>query len=808
MIFLSLKRTGNLMLLLCSVFLVQACSKQDISGFDSSVTANEPDQFLLFFNRQSSLPAGKYTIIAATANTGLSGSFSLQIQRNDGTPGEVISGQWTNSAGPSATPLATCSGSPANACFELDMQQASGVSIELSSTLNSVLYLVDDSSNAVILSEQNIQSAGQNETIKFVESNINQLEYARAYYAAVDPLNARDTLQKFKSLHGFDSAGADEHVIFRDSKDLGYGRDMFMRNYPNIECGGFVTAFYVRNFSVEIVDGFAYGPVNLAAAVTQDLQHHFGTNAIEFSRGLTSAGDTCSPVPFTRFYTYQSDYSSANAPHPRLLTVDLDGRGEKAIPQPCIVCHGGKLRPLDRLGRFVAKHANDSALQIGDTKARLQAFEVDTFEFSDSDGFTRADFEEGLRNMNRAVFCSYPGSLGHAACDDMGGGIEAQADNGEWNADFAREVLQGWYQNQLEVSGSVFSEEFVPSGWIPAPGGAPEGADTLFTKVIGPNCFVCHGKRGNALGSEINISGQGKDLDFSSWEKFISYADEIRELVFEEGRMPLGLLNFNNFWLDKEKAQLLASFIAPHVSVDFASLHVGSNGKIIPPGKVLAKAGPDRVTQANAAITLSANGSFFADQYSWEIISAPSGANASLMQADKGTTRFSADMDGLYELQLTARLSSGNDQSSDTLLVRVDSNLPKAPTDLNFYTDIVPNLSDCATTCHSTGGGTAPAEGVSVWWVDDTLQPLGIPIASTDTPSLGLYEQIIARVNLQAIDKSLVLQKPSNNHHYGNLRPGFDTSLEVGASGRAIYDLYVNWISEGVVCGGTATQCP
>ena len=87
------------------------------------------------------------------------------------------------------------------------------------------------------------------------------------------------------------------HVIFRDSKDLGYGRDMYMNVYTNESVGstcgppGAVTiAWYVRNFSVKIVDGFAYGPINLEAAIGEDLQHHVGTNAIEFGYGRSDLG--------------------------------------------------------------------------------------------------------------------------------------------------------------------------------------------------------------------------------------------------------------------------------------------------------------------------------------------------------------------------------------------------------------------------------------------------------------------------------------------------------------------------------------
>src|SRR5262249_17818467 len=89
--------------------------------------------------------------------------------------------------------------------------------------------------------------------------------YAQAYYATIDPADKRDTLNKFISRHTND--GSDWiHVIFRDTKDLGYGRDMYMREHTN-EKGCPEIAFYVRNFVVAPVPGFDYGPLNLEAAI-------------------------------------------------------------------------------------------------------------------------------------------------------------------------------------------------------------------------------------------------------------------------------------------------------------------------------------------------------------------------------------------------------------------------------------------------------------------------------------------------------------------------------------------------------------
>ena len=60
----------------------------------------------------------------------------------------------------------------------------------------------------------------------------NEASYAQAYYDAIDPTDARATLNGFKTTNGFGTtvAGVSEvNVIFRDVKDLGYGRKMTVR---------------------------------------------------------------------------------------------------------------------------------------------------------------------------------------------------------------------------------------------------------------------------------------------------------------------------------------------------------------------------------------------------------------------------------------------------------------------------------------------------------------------------------------------------------------------------------------------------
>ena len=134
----------------------------------------------------------------------------------------------------------------------------------------------------------------------------NTLPYAQAYYAAVDPTNAKDTLAKWKVANQFDSGtGTQVSVVFGDVRDLGYGRRLTVRQ--NVD--GTVAA-YVDNYLVNAAAGYSYSSVNLDAAVAQASRYHIGTNAIEFSSGPAGG------VRFTKFFTFTpsslSDTTSAS----------------------------------------------------------------------------------------------------------------------------------------------------------------------------------------------------------------------------------------------------------------------------------------------------------------------------------------------------------------------------------------------------------------------------------------------------------------------------------------------------------------
>lgn len=708
---------------LAVVMLLAGCERDvELTETLSPATPVEgPDSFSAFLDLRYSLSAGDYTVVVATKNTAESASFTLSIVSTEGAVQEINS-EWTASGGLDPA-------SSDNPRYTFTLPQAGGVRIELNSTVDNYLYLLDR--NGTVVAEDDDSGSDTNALIDLPENELQSAHYARQYYQAIDPADSRATLSGWKSVNGFDM-GDDETITFRDTKDLGYGRRMHVRK--NIDGS---VAIYVENYQFAGIDGLEYGVLNLEALVNDDQRHHFGTNAIEFSPG-PGGGEM-----FAKFYTFRANPLDPTADEIRIDTIDLDGRGAKAMPGPCIVCHGGKSAGLNADGSFP---------DGGNTFSRLQTLEPDTFDFSTQAGFSRADQEAAIKRINQIVLETYP--MVQVA--------------GEWDSSFAREMIEGWYGG-TGLPNDSFDGSYVPVGWRPDPdtGMPPPEADELFLKVVKPSCLVCHSRRGTDLETDIN---------FSSYSKFISYADAIETYVYEQGIMPLALLPYSRFWDSDSSLQpeILAASL-PGFS------HAESDFSIPPPGKPVANPGPAR--RVNGAITLTAEASAFASTYNWSVLSKPPTSTASLGSPQSVRTSFSADEDGEYVVQL---IVSDNKQSSQpaTITITQDSALP-VTRDLTFTNDIKPiiqSTSDPVTaciTCHT--GDTAVVTAIP-----------GIPVFYTDRAEL--YHDVRQRVNLRDFTKSRLLLKPTGYHHYGALQAGFDLS---GNSDH--YNTILNWIIEGAV---------
>jgi mono/diheme cytochrome c family protein len=578
----------------------------------------------------------------------------------------------------------------------------------------------------------------------------NTATYAQAYYAAIDPNNTKDTLAKWRAANSFDTAaGTQVTVVFGDSRDLGFGRRLTARHNPDG-----TLAFYVENYLIKTGGAYAFSPVNLEAAIVRD------PNALVYVAGIEFSPGPAGGVSFAKFYNFNV------ATGARENMVDIDGRGDKAMPGPCIACHGGRadaLTPPDASGnpRFNL-FLNAVSGTRGDVMGQLPPFEVASFQFSTEPGFTRADQEPLLKTMNKWVLCSYPLPAPSALPEDA---CRRAASSGEWQGTAAALIKAAYGGDGLP--NPTYVEPPAPPSW------ASSGQNSLYETVHVPACRGCHQLRG---------TGMQSDLDFATFAKFQSFADRIFATVVNRGNMPLAKLIYDTFHASSGEGAL-ADFL---VGEGFPARDAG--GAALRPGRPIADPGPDRVVRQGAT-PLSASNSLFADTYVWSIVSGPNGG-ATLTNAETAQPTFNATIDGTYVLSLVAGNASTRSTPASLTLV-VKNALNPDPTTIRFA-DIKAALQDgfeCQA-CHVPGSPLHPPLAF-------TNYDRNGDGAVTPTDDAWFYAEVKSRINFEEIVASPLLRKPSGHHHFGGLDEGFDTSLPPGQPGRAKYDLFLNWALNG-----------
>ena len=591
------------------------------------------------------------------------------------------------------------------------------------------------------------------------------LEYAQAYYAAIDPQNLRDTLDKFRQTNGFgvDGAGTEEvTVVVGDKRDLGYGRRITARRNADG-----TMAFLAENYLVEAGSGYSYSMLHLDAAVANARRWHIGTNGIEFSPGPAGG------VPFVKFYTFDPLTGA------RALEGELDGRGHKAMPGICTTCHGGRgdpLTPPDAQGKRLFPLVPFAVSgQRGDVQGRLHALEPDALDFSTVPGFTRAAFESKIKTINQMVLCSYPLATPSDLPEDR---CRRAASVNEYQGVAANHVKAAY--GGPGMPSPTYQDSYVDASWTDA------GQGALYRNVLTPACRVCHLVRG---------TGSQSDIDFATFDKFDGYSDRTKAHMVDRGNMPLAKLVSDAFYASAAGVASITGFLSDKGYADAA----------MRPGRPVADPGPGRVVRRGAT-TLSAAGSLFASSYQWSIISGPNGAvppiQASLSLPNTAQPVFNASADGSYVLQLIASsASSSSVPATLTLVVRDDlrsNGVAYAPAALRFadVKAVLQSANAGCTGCHNSAGEVLPP-----------IHFIG-PDQSTDidrngdgrvdaTDNLWFYAELRGRINFTDIVASPLLRKPSGNHHAGGQLSGFDTSFAPGHAARSDYDLVLSWILNG-----------
>jgi mono/diheme cytochrome c family protein len=169
-----------------------------------------------------------------------------------------------------------------------------------------------------------------------------------AYYTLIDQRGLRQDLIDFKDRNRFGqplntvNGELEVSAAYANSGDLGFGRSMHCRR-SRASDGAFDIACYVTNYG----DHTTPDADDAAAAAIQDATREVATVAMEYTRVENPLGD---PIEFpdnsrtVKFYVYKKALASpthAGQGNGRATSANLDGAGERPVPQLCVVCHGG-----------------------------------------------------------------------------------------------------------------------------------------------------------------------------------------------------------------------------------------------------------------------------------------------------------------------------------------------------------------------------------------------------------------------------------------------------------------------------------
>jgi hypothetical protein len=360
------------------------------------------------------------------------------------------------------------------------------------------------------------------------------------YYQTIipDPEHEKTTLAEWKSANGFGPAdgSGDARAIYYQEGDLAIGRDMnckssgpeecractqdrraciatckdqfdfcddlpknCVREYTSCladcpecdaKCSSTKIACYVTNYgpapgsmpNQDFPNGYPDENAALQDAVAAKLgQAHrgaFATVAMEYTSPASASNSV-------RFYVF-----GPGPDEKRAGAAVLDSEGAKDVPRMCMACHGGSY--------------NENTHSV--RGASFLPFDLSSFHYSRTPGFTRADQEEEFRKLNAIVRDTNPNPLS--------------------NNDPIRKLIDVWYPTGVYKPNSKAHTELAPPGW--------RGQESGYFSLVAPYCRACH------------IASN--PLDFSSYENFDNNAESIRADSCRSYSMSHAEVPFKRLW--------------------------------------------------------------------------------------------------------------------------------------------------------------------------------------------------------------------------------------------------------------------
>lgn len=312
------------------------------------------------------------------------------------------------------------------------------------------------------------------------------------YYAQIDPPSAgnpngeRFTLDAFKAKNGFnvarppgfqlcagnvcDDPDQEVNVVFANSGDLGFGRDMHCRRTNTGGATGFDYACYVSNYG-DIITDDTLDATN--ASINNGL---IATVAMEFSRILPTEALTERHV---KFYVY-------GAGGTRINNADLDtglNLRRRPVPQLCMVCHGGAYPGGGSTG--VPLFNTPDSVKLG---SKFIPFDTRFYTFPASPN--KAQQQVAMKRLNEDIVKFAPGTTA------------------------INEVIDAMYTGGATTQ----REEFTVPGWEKTQLPNTAAQVDFYKRVMGNACRACH-----IAQPFTNMSNEraGVDLQFRTARDFL-----------------------------------------------------------------------------------------------------------------------------------------------------------------------------------------------------------------------------------------------------------------------------------------------
>jgi len=328
------------------------------------------------------------------------------------------------------------------------------------------------------------------------------------YYKTIDPLNRRTTLAAFKSVNGFGS-GTEEHALYANSGDLGFGRDMHChRNGSDIAC--YVTN-YGNRFTDDVQD-FKDAVDDNGAIATVGMEY----SQVENPTGggfQTKLGGAV--LRIVKFYVFAHNLGDA-----RVNAADLDGFGARPVPGLCMTCHGGLLPASVSQPTPGAPTWNIANANTADLGSRFIPFDLREYTFAPTTyhGVDKTGEQPNFKALNQTYVL---GTNPSTAAADL--------------------VNNCWYATSADQKESVVISGWRTSGHTNC---TPDGSsqEKTYADVVGISCRSCH------------LSQSPSNKDWTNASIFGNLAFSIGSIVCTVHAMPHAKVTHNLFWLG----------IAPH----------------------------------------------------------------------------------------------------------------------------------------------------------------------------------------------------------------------------------------------------